>query len=120
MPKALRTGYFKSGHFTSAAGSSHTTMDFFAISLSDLISIAGIVISLYIAVWSNNRLRKTVELTLDIDVRKTIERLERNKEHFKTIDPAAYKELFDVQEELESMSFKLRKVFGLPPHRGGS
>ncbi len=81
--------------------------------LSLIVSIIGIVVSVGTFLWSTFLLRNGVRIAFQIDVRKTISRIERNKEKFKQSNPAAYKELLDVQDELEAMSKKFLAMFGL-------
>jgi len=81
--------------------------------LSLIVSIAGIIVTVAAFIWSTLQLRNGVKIAFQIDVRKTINRIERNKEKFKQSDPEAYKELFDIQDELEAMSQKFLSMFGV-------
>ncbi len=84
-------------------------MDLNTISL--LVSIVGIFVSVGLFFLSTIQIQNSVRTAFDIDVRKTINRIERNKERFKKSNPEAYKELFDIQEELEAMSKKFLAMF---------
>ena len=77
------------------------------------MSAAGIGVSIGIAIWSTRQLRRSVGVTLSLDIRRNIERLERNKEKFKQRSPEAYSEFFDVQGELETVDAKLKTIFKL-------
>jgi hypothetical protein len=95
----------------SACAHQEDAMDLNILSL--VVSIAGIGITVVAFLWSTFQLRNSLRIAFQIDVRKTITRIERNKEKFKQSDPEAYKELLDVQEELEAMSRKFLTMFGI-------
>jgi hypothetical protein len=86
-------------------------MDLNTVSL--IVSILGIVVSVGTTLWSTIQLRRSVGVAFSLDVRRNIERLERNKEKFKQSTPDAYRELYDVQGELETIDSKLTKIFSL-------
>jgi hypothetical protein len=74
-----------------------------------LISIVSILIALY----SIYQLRHGVKTSFTLDIRRLINRIERNKGTFHQTDPAAYKELFDIQDELETVSKKFLSMFNM-------
>ncbi len=78
-----------------------------------IVSIGGIMVSVRIFLLSTRQLRNGIRTAFQMDVRKTINRIGRNKEKFKQSDPEAYKELFDIQDELETMSQKFLAMFGI-------
>ncbi|AFM14002.1 hypothetical protein [Turneriella parva] len=82
------------------------------------LSIAGILISIATAIWATMQMRRSVGITFSLDIRRNIERLERNKQKFRETVPEAYKEFFDVQSELETVDKKLQEIFKLrkDPH----
>lgn len=84
-------------------------MDLTTISLA--VSIIGVVITVVLFILSTLQLRHGVKTAFDIDIRKAINRIERNKERFKQSAPEAYRELFDIQDELETMSKKFLAMF---------
>lgn len=86
-------------------------MDLNTVSL--IVSILGIIVSVGATLWSTFQLRRSVGIAFSMDVRRNIERLERNKENFKQTEPSAYRELFDVQSELETIDSKLTEIFKL-------
>jgi hypothetical protein len=79
--------------------------------VAGIASIVGTFLTVLIYRRSVVQLRDAVRIAFEIDVRKTINRIERNKEKFKEGVPEAYKELFDVQDELETMSKKFLAMF---------
>ena len=80
--------------------------------LSTFASIASIL-SIAFAFYSILQLRHGIKTSFTLDIRRLINRIERNKEQFKQITPEAYRELFDVQDELETISKKLLAMFWL-------
>ncbi len=81
--------------------------------LSLIVSIVGIVITVVTYTLSTLQLRNGVKTAFQIDVEKTINRIERNKEKYKHSKPEVYQELFDIQEELSAMSRKFLTMFGI-------
>ena len=79
--------------------------------ISFIVSIAGIIITVSFFFLQSFQLWKAVKITFEMDVRKLIDRIERNKKDFKESEPKAYKEFFDIQEELETISRKFLKIF---------
>ena len=67
--------------------------------------------SVFVAIYSIFQLRHGVKTSFTLDIRRLINRIERNKEHFQQTNPAAYKELFDIQDELETISKKFLAMF---------
>lgn len=84
-------------------------MDLTTIGLA--VSIIGVVITVGLFVLSTLQLRHGIKTAFDMDIRKTIDRIERNKEKFKQSAPEAYEELFDIQDELETISKKFLAMF---------
>lgn len=81
--------------------------------VSTIFSAGGILVAIAIFLITNRRLQRIVKEVLEKDIRKTIDRIERNKEPFKTSNKAAYDVLFDLQHELEVISSKIKTVFKL-------
>lgn len=87
----------------------------------DLLSVLNVIgfiltgISLLITIYfyysSVKKLRKAVKTVFERDIRRIINRIERNKEQFKAIESLAYQELFDIQDELEVISKKFPEIF---------
>lgn len=75
------------------------------------LAIIGPVVSVLIFILSTRQLRHGIKTAFEMDVRKTISRIERNKEKFKEQASEAHDELFDIQEELETMSRKFLAMF---------
>ena len=81
-----------------------------------IISIASLIIALIgipIALYSIIQLRHGIKISFTMDVRRLINRIERNKDFFKDNNPEAYKELFDIQDELETISKKFLAMFNI-------
>jgi hypothetical protein len=83
--------------------------------LNIFFTVAGIasIFTVAYGFYQDRRLKKGVRLAFLIDLRRLIERLERNKERFKATAEGAYNELWDVQHELEAIDSKLHTVFGV-------
>jgi hypothetical protein len=77
-----------------------------------IVSIASIL-GTVVTVYSVFRLRNAVKTSFTLDMRRLINRIERNKEPFNQTVPAAYRELFDVQDELETISKKFLAMFNI-------
>ena len=73
-------------------------------------SIASIICAV-VAVYSVFQLRHGVQRSFTLDMTRLINRIERNREPFKQTNPAAYKELFDFEDGLETTSKKFLSVF---------
>ncbi len=78
-----------------------------------VVSGISIIATVFIYFRSVVQLRRAIGLAFDMDVRRLINRIERNKEQFRENNPAAYKELFDVQDELETISKKFLTMFDM-------
>lgn len=76
-----------------------------------LINLVALGVTIYLYYRSSVQLRRAVRTVFERDLRKTINRIERNKEQFKDSVPTAYKELFDIQDELEVFSKKFPEMF---------
>lgn len=79
--------------------------------LGFIVNIVGIVLTIVIYFRSVVQLRNAVKTAFQIDIRTMINRIERNKDKFKRGSPEAYKELHDIQDELESLSKKFLTMF---------
>lgn len=80
----------------------------------EIISIVSLIvsfISIPLAFYSIFQLRHGIKVSFTLDVRRLINRIERNKEVFKNNNPELYKELFDIQDELETISNKFLAMF---------
>lgn len=80
----------------------------------EIISIVSLIVSFIgipLALYSIFQLRHGIKVSFTMDVRRLINRIERNKEVFKNNNPEVYKELFDIQDELETISKKFMAMF---------
>jgi hypothetical protein len=79
--------------------------------------VAGIasILGLAVALYQTHRVVKAIKVCFLLDIRRMVERIEHNKERFKTSDEQAYNELRDVQHDLETLDRKFRKQFSIEP-----
>lgn len=83
-------------------------MDYLNIffTIAGLASIAGALLA-----WCQTRkLARAIRTSFLLDIRRLIDRIERNKAAFQGLE-TAYKELFDVQHELETINAKFLELF---------
>ena len=76
-----------------------------------IITGVSLLATIYFYYRSVMQLRKAVKTVFERDIRRIINRIERNKERFKESVPPAYQELFDIQDELEVISKKFPEMF---------
>jgi len=77
--------------------------------IAGFASIIGLALA-----WNQTfQIKRAVRACFGLDIRRLIERIEKNKDRFKTSDEAAYSELWDVQHELETVDKKLQEVFAV-------
>lgn len=83
----------------------------------NVLSFSVSIIGIFIALYSIYQLRHAIKVGFTMDIRRLINRIERNKESFKQTSPQAYKELFDIQDELETITKKFLSMFSMKESR---